>query len=77
MNNIELKQIMANVFEVDIEIIDDTFSQKNIDSWDSLRHLNFIVEIEDKYGISLEPDEISEMVSIQKVIEILKKYVDV
>ena len=45
--------------------------------WDSLQHLNLIVEIEDKYDLSLEPEDISDMVTIEKIIEVVNKYKNV
>lgn len=73
----EVKQIMSKVFEVAIETIGDDATQKEINKWDSLQHLNLIVEIEDFYDISIDPEDISEMLSIDKIIEVIKKYKDV
>jgi acyl carrier protein len=77
MNSTEVKEILANVFEIDIATIFDNATQKDIVKWDSLQHLNLIVEIEDKYDISIDPEDISEMISIDKIIEIIKKYKNV
>ena len=77
MNSKEVKEILANVLEIDIATIFDNATQKDIAKWDSLQHLNLIVEIEDKYDISIDPEDISEMISIDKIIEIIKKYKNV
>jgi acyl carrier protein len=74
MNSKEVKEILAKVLEIDIATIFDNATQKDIAKWDSLQHLNLIVEIEDKYDISIDPEDISEMLSIDKIIEIIKKY---
>ena len=74
MNSSEVKEILAKVLEIDIVTIFDNATQKDIAKWDSLQHLNLIVEIEDKYDISIDPEDISEMLSIDKIIEIIKKY---
>ena len=74
MNSTEVKEILAKVLEIDIATIFDNATQKDIAKWDSLQHLNLIVEIEDKYDISIDPEDISEMLSIDKIIEIIKKY---
>lgn len=74
MNSKEVKEILAKVLEIDIATIFDNANQKDIAKWDSLQHLNLIVEIEDKYDISIDPEDISEMLSIDKIIEIIKKY---
>jgi acyl carrier protein len=77
MNSTEVKKILAKVLEIDIATIFDNATQKDIAKWDSLQHLNLIVEIEDNYDISIDPEDISEMLSIDKIIEIIKKYKNV
>lgn len=77
MNNSEIRQIMSKVFEVEISSISDNASQKDISKWDSLQHLNLIVEIEDQYDISIDPEDISVMVTIEKIVEIVNKYKNV
>lgn len=65
--------IMARVFEMNIADFPSEINQNTIENWDSLRHLNFIVELEDAFDKSFEPEEISEMISIEKVLEMLEK----
>jgi acyl carrier protein len=77
MNSLEIKEIISRVFEIDLSEITDKSSQKDIVKWDSLKHLNLIVEIEDKYDISIEPEDISDMVTIEKIVEIINKYKNV
>ena len=52
--------------------IDASCSQKNCTAWDSMNHLNLVVELEMEFGISLEPEEIARMVDFNAVCEILK-----
>jgi acyl carrier protein len=71
--NEEVKNIMASVFKTRIENITDDLNQKNVTFWDSLRHLNLIIELEEKFGISFEPEEISEMTTFERVIFYITK----
>ncbi|MBR1425930.1 MAG: acyl carrier protein [Paludibacteraceae bacterium] len=52
--------------------IDETCSQSNCKAWDSMNHLNLVVELEMEFGISLEPEEIARMVDYAAVVEIVK-----
>ncbi len=52
--------------------IDSTTSQANCETWDSLHHLNFIVELEEAFDMEFEPEEISEMKSFAAVKSIIK-----
>ncbi|WP_396196744.1 acyl carrier protein [Flavobacterium sp.] len=69
--------IMSEVFELDILDFPNEVNQEQIDNWDSLRHLNLIVELEEAFDVSFEPEEISEMISIEKIEQvIMEKYHD-
>ena len=42
-------------------------SMANCDKWDSLRHLNLVIALEEAYDILFEPEEIAEMKSIAEI----------
>lgn len=52
--------------------IDASCSQKNCAAWDSMNHLNLVVELEIEFGVSFEPEEIARMVDFKAVCEVLK-----
>jgi acyl carrier protein len=54
-----LLDLFKRTFE--LEIVDETISKTNCHKWDSLNHLNLVVEIENEFNISLEPNEIGEI----------------
>ena len=64
---------MAEIFEVDVNKLPESFNQQDVENWDSLRHLSLIVELESAFGISFEPEEISKMNSFQSVIKFTKE----
>lgn len=74
--NEKVKSIMANVFRTGIENITDDLKQKDVTFWDSLRHLNLIVELEEKFEISFEPEEIAEMTTFKMVIFYINQKLD-
>ena len=41
------------------------------EGWDSVAHMTIVAELEDQLGIMLDTDEIIDMSSVEKVIEIL------
>lgn len=56
-----------------IEDLDATCSQKTCEKWDSMAQLNLVLELEDEFGISLEPEEIGEMTSFETVCQMVAK----
>lgn len=58
-------EIMKSVFNTDDITI--ATNQSNCEKWDSLHHLNLIVELEDAFDMEFEPEEIAEMKSVDAV----------
>ena len=56
-----------------IEDLDATCSQKTCEKWDSMAQLNLVLELEDEFSISLEPEEIGEMTSFETVCQMVAK----
>ncbi|MEW5946144.1 MAG: acyl carrier protein [bacterium] len=69
----EVKEIMARIFEVPVEEIEDDSSPDTIESWDSLHHLNLILALEEKYQVTFSEEEIAELLNFQLIIMSLKE----
>lgn len=63
-------EILKNLFELDS--VDETCSQETCEKWDSMGQLNLVVELEDAFDITLEPEEIGEMKSFNDILRILQ-----
>ena len=68
----KLKQIMSNLFEIEEDEITDESSIDNIENWDSLKHINMIIAIEEEFGISIDEEEMVEMTSFVDIKRILR-----
>ena len=51
MIEVRIKQVMSDVFNIDINSINDTSSPDNIENWDSLKHMNLITALEEEFGV--------------------------
>ena len=74
-NSIEdrIKNVMSSVFGISKEDIKTDASPDNIESWDSLKHMNLIVALEEEFNFELSDDEIVEMMNYKLLIEIVEK----
>jgi len=70
LNEQSLKQLMGIILEVAPESIDENSSMDNIKSWDSLKHMNLVLAIEEEFGISV-PDEEAANITSYKLIRIV------
>ena len=65
-------EIMSKTFNIDISLISEKTSKKDLTEWDSMSHLNLIVDIEDEFKIAFENDEIISVIDFNSLINILK-----
>jgi acyl carrier protein len=61
----QLREIFASVLEEPVERIDDGASPETLRSWDSLRHVELIIEVESRYDVSFSAMEIFAMTSFR------------
>ncbi len=73
-NEIRLKQVLANVFGEDSESIIDESSMDTIENWDSLRHLNLILALEEEFEVSFDEEETVIIVSYLLIKTVLKEH---
>lgn len=69
MENIDvrIKEVMANVFDVDIATLNEDSSQDSVEGWDSMKHLDFIVSLEEEFDITIPIEEVGNMVNFKYV----------
>ena len=73
-NNLKTyEQIFTETFSVNKDAL-EKLEYNQIEQWDSIGHMTLISELEDKFGISMETDDIIDFSSYKKGKEILKKY---
>jgi acyl carrier protein len=51
-----LKDVMATVLEIAAGSINDDTSMDTVEAWDSIKHMNLVLAIEEEFGVSI-PDE--------------------
>lgn len=74
MNN---KELYKNSFVSSLSISDqnlENLEYNSVPEWDSIGHMTLIADLEEKFNISFETDDIVDFSSFKKGIEILKKY---
>jgi acyl carrier protein len=67
-----LNEIFSRAFEENI-IVNFQTSKENELLWDSINHLNLIVELEDKLNVFFSSEEIEYLDSVEKLTNLLEK----
>ena len=67
----QVKQIMADVLDLEPESITESTAKDNTASWDSLNQINLVIALEQEFGVSFDVGEIESMLSFEDIIDIL------
>tara|TARA_B100000787_G_scaffold165136_1_gene148664 strand:- start:1082 stop:1303 length:222 start_codon:yes stop_codon:yes gene_type:complete len=66
-----VKKVMSDVFNIDIKSINDGSSPDNIENWDSLKHMNLIIALEEELEIEFSDEEIGDSMNYALIVNIL------
>lgn len=73
-NDKKLKQVLADVFDVEVNSIADDASQDSIEAWDSLNHLKLVLALESAFNVSFSEEQSVEILSLGLIKEVLKEH---
>jgi len=69
----QVRGIASDVFGVPVNKISAESSPQSIEKWDSMRHLNFVLAIEERFGVQFEPEEFEEMKNVGAVVALVER----
>ena len=75
MNREELKQL-ETLFKktMGTKEFRDDLSMTTVTGWDSLKHVEFLTEIEEQFGINIDIQDIMKMTDVLSIKQVLAKY---
>lgn len=68
-----LEQVIRRVFLIESDTIDENWTSDEIPDWDSVGHLNLIMEIEKEFNIKIEIEEMFEVEKLGDIAPIILK----
>lgn len=71
--NKRIKDVMSAVFDMPPEAINEASSPDTIGAWDSMRHLNLILAIEEEFNIRFSDEQTAQMLNYRLIVELVKE----
>lgn len=68
-----IDNLLAEVLQIPPATITDDLAMKNVDAWDSLRHMELVVSLEQSFALQLSFDEIVAMQSVRGIKNVLRQ----
>ena len=67
-----LREVMSAVFGIDPTVIAGDASSATIAEWDSVRHLQLMLALEEEFNVQFEADELVSLRSVQLIDQRLR-----
>ncbi len=67
-----LNKVFRDVFDDEDIVVTDTTTSDDIEDWDSLEHINLIVEVEHEFGIKFNMNEVTTMKNVGDMVNIIQ-----
>ena len=67
----KIKNVMSSIFDVELDQINDTTTQGDLEHWDSLGHMNLVVALEEEFELVFDEEEIIEMMNFKLICLII------
>jgi acyl carrier protein len=71
--NEKVEGLLADVLQIPVATITDELAMKDTDVWDSLKHMELVVSLEQSFGIELSFDDIVAMQSVGEIKRVLRE----
>jgi len=72
----KIKNVMSSIFDVELDQINDTTTQGDLEHWDSMGHMNLVVALEEEFGLVFDEEEIIEMMNFKLICLIVSEKLD-
>ena len=60
---------VSRVMQVPIEQLSADSSPENVAAWESLRHMNLVLALEEEFGVRFTDAQIMDMVNVGRIVE--------
>lgn len=68
-----VRRIVSDVFEIPEESVKPDSSPDNVETWDSIHHLNMVLALEQEFGVQFTPEEIEQLLSVELIVALVEE----
>ena len=71
--NSKLREIVAELFDLDPALVKDELTPEDVELWDSLNHLRLVSAVEEEFQVKLSMKEIESIRSLAVLHELIEQ----
>jgi acyl carrier protein len=66
--------VVSHVFGLPREAVERGIGPEQVDGWDSEKHVQLVVALEDQFGVMFEAEEVPELTSLEQMEAIIARH---
>ncbi len=70
-----VRMVLAKALKTDPAAIADNATQMDLSEWDSVRHMNVILALENDFGVEFEDAELPTLTSLPLMVAAIEKHI--
>lgn len=67
-------EVFSEVFGLPREQFGDETAPANVKGWDSARHVELVIALEERFNCMFDPEEVADLTSLTRIEEILRRH---
>jgi acyl carrier protein len=67
-----VRGIASDLLDIPAEQITPNSSPDNLEAWSSIQHLNLVLAIEENFKVQLSPEDMEQMNTIERIVNIVE-----
>lgn len=71
----KINEILRDIFEDDTLVITEETTAKDVEGWDSLRHITIIENVEDEFDMRFTMMQVNGMKNVGEMLDIIEKQI--
>jgi len=71
----KINNILIKTFKLSSEEVEKNLRMNDVSNWDSITHMDLIVNIENELEVQLSGDEIADMITFDNIRSIVSKHI--
>ena len=73
MDDEKLRRVVAAVLGVDPATVGENTSTDTVEGWDSLRHMNLVIALEESFDVSIPDEDVVNMTSYPLIRAVVRE----
>jgi len=67
----QARQVIADLFGLALGDVGPATVSRDIPDWDSIRHLDVVMALEQQFGLTFSPEEMAQLTTVPQIVELV------